>query len=99
MITSLTILVAMTWKWTGLAIPYLGNMGPYIGLALLLPVLFLFQNRWKLDRQIGELSYPIYVVHWMMMGVSYHFLGNIVVVQPSLFPLLLRRCQLLRQCY
>ena len=36
-------------------------------LALSLPLLFVFQkhNRW--DRSIGELSYPIYISHWLVV--------------------------------
>jgi peptidoglycan/LPS O-acetylase OafA/YrhL len=36
-------------------------------LTLALPFLFLFQKRNSWDRTIGELSYPIYICHWLMI--------------------------------
>jgi peptidoglycan/LPS O-acetylase OafA/YrhL len=36
---------------------------------ILLPLTFLFQNRSKLDRTVGNLSYPIYVGHLLAMSV------------------------------
>jgi peptidoglycan/LPS O-acetylase OafA/YrhL len=35
--------------------------------ALALPFLFLFQKRNSWDRMVGELSYPIYICHWLMI--------------------------------
>lgn len=31
-----------------------------------LPLLFIFQNRYTLDQSLGELSYPLYVSHWLV---------------------------------
>mgnify|MGYP000083950433 CR=1 FL=1 len=53
--------------------------------AALLPLAFLFQSRHKLDKAIGELSYPLYICHmlvimafsWLMHGLQEH--------QPMLF--------------
>ncbi len=40
--------------------------------AAALPFLFQFQRHFKWDRQIGELSYPIYIAHWSILyPVSY----------------------------
>jgi peptidoglycan/LPS O-acetylase OafA/YrhL len=36
-------------------------------LTLALPFLFLFQKHNSWDRTIGELSYPIYICHWLMI--------------------------------
>ena len=46
--------------------------------AALLPLAFLFQARYRLDKAIGELSYPIYICHalvilffgWLLDGAS-----------------------------
>ncbi|MGA9673173.1 MAG: acyltransferase [Terracidiphilus sp.] len=38
--------------------------------AMLLPVMFLFQNQSAIDKQIGELSYPIYISHILVAGLS-----------------------------
>jgi peptidoglycan/LPS O-acetylase OafA/YrhL len=35
--------------------------------VLALPFLFLFQKRNSWDRTIGELSYPVYICHWLMI--------------------------------
>src|SRR6266536_676035 len=35
--------------------------------SLALPFLFIFQIRFRLDSVIGELSYPIYIVHWLVL--------------------------------
>jgi peptidoglycan/LPS O-acetylase OafA/YrhL len=39
-----------------------------------LPFLFLFQrfNNW--DKKLGELSYPIYICHWFILGVVDRFI-------------------------
>ncbi len=44
----------------------------YVLVALLLPALFDFTNRHAWDRWLGELSYPLYLVHWtiLMFGVA-----------------------------
>lgn len=34
-----------------------------------LPLTFIFQNQYKLDRKIGELSYPIYIGHFLVIFV------------------------------
>lgn len=34
-----------------------------------LPFMFIFQHENKLDRNIGELSYPIYICHWLIISV------------------------------
>jgi peptidoglycan/LPS O-acetylase OafA/YrhL len=47
--------------------------------ALALPFLFLFQVRFRFDSIIGELSYPIYIVHWLVLesfDSLFHRLGR-----------------------
>jgi peptidoglycan/LPS O-acetylase OafA/YrhL len=46
--------------------------------SLALPALSAFQRsfkigRWQADRAIGELSYPIYITHWLMISLSSYF--------------------------
>ena len=72
-------------KWTGVAlgVVVLAVVAyPYVPLATLpksallfalflpsLPLLFVLQSNNKVDRSIGELSYPIYICHWLVIEV------------------------------
>jgi len=57
----------------------------YVGWALSLPMIFLFSERYRFDRFIGELSYPVYLLHLFviifssrimyMMGAKSAYLG------------------------
>lgn len=53
--------------------------------AALLPLAFLFQSRHRLDRVIGELSYPIYICHALVIMFFTWLLDEINVHQPMLF--------------
>jgi peptidoglycan/LPS O-acetylase OafA/YrhL len=33
-----------------------------------LPFIFILSKNWKLDRQLGELSYPIYIAHILILS-------------------------------
>jgi len=50
--------------------------GPYkapilfLCFILFLPFTFIFQNKFKLDRSIGNLSYPIYIGHFLMIFLA-----------------------------
>jgi peptidoglycan/LPS O-acetylase OafA/YrhL len=63
----LVALVALHPRWVDIK-PYQF----YVLVALLLPALFDFTSRHKWDRWLGELSYPLYLVHWsiLMFGVA-----------------------------
>jgi peptidoglycan/LPS O-acetylase OafA/YrhL len=50
--------------------------------VLMLPFLFVFQRRNHWDRTIGELSYPIYICHWLMILVIKYGTKMIHVEQP-----------------
>lgn len=42
----------------------------YLSIALFLPIIFNFTKYNRLDRFIGELSYPLYVVHILVINVA-----------------------------
>jgi peptidoglycan/LPS O-acetylase OafA/YrhL len=41
----------------------------YLLVVLLIPLAFIFQNRSRLDKWVGDLSYPIYIVHALVIGI------------------------------
>lgn len=45
----------------------------FVIFPILLPLTFLFQNRTMWDRTVGELSYPIYIGHMLIVWVVGHF--------------------------
>ncbi len=45
----------------------------YSIITLTLPILFIFSRRIKIDRMIGELSYPIYITHALILGTLGRF--------------------------
>jgi peptidoglycan/LPS O-acetylase OafA/YrhL len=60
--------------------------------ALLIPVVFhatreakSFVGRW--DKNIGDLSYPIYITHILSLWVSVYFLNNFISIQGGMEPL------------
>ncbi|MBO9327577.1 acyltransferase family protein [Achromobacter xylosoxidans] len=53
--------------------------------AALLPAAFLFQSRYRLDRAIGELSYPVYICHALVIMILDWLFDEIDVHQPMLF--------------
>jgi peptidoglycan/LPS O-acetylase OafA/YrhL len=58
----LAALVALHPRWVDIK-PYQF----YVLVALLLPSLFDFTTRHKWDRWMGDLSYPLYLVHWPIL--------------------------------
>jgi len=48
----------------------------YIGLMLAIPFLFSYSAEKRLDGFIGELSYPLYLVHGIILGSVFGFMGN-----------------------
>lgn len=49
---------------------------PYAGYGVFICVLFYFTCKNRLDRFIGELSYPVYVVHMLVMNVLVLFVAH-----------------------
>lgn len=61
-----------------------------------LPFIFILTKRNKLDTYIGELSYPIYISHWLVVVILNYFklpylpsTGTVVVIITILFSILL----------
>ncbi len=48
----------------------------YAATVLGLPFIFNYSKKIKWDRMIGELSYPIYIVHWSVIAVTRFFFGT-----------------------
>lgn len=53
--------------------------------AALLPLAFLFQSRYRLDKVIGELSYPIYICHTLVIVFFGWLLDDTQLRQPAMF--------------
>lgn len=64
-----------------LAYPYLPNFYKYplflIGFFISLPFIFLLSKRWIFDRQIGELSYPLYIAHIFVLSIITRLQANL----------------------
>ena len=58
---SLALLVAYPWLPLGVRDPLVTG-----GFALALPFVFAATSSWKWDRMVGELSYPLYLSHWLV---------------------------------
>jgi peptidoglycan/LPS O-acetylase OafA/YrhL len=84
-------------QWTGICVasalallalyPVLPSRGSGTFIALigvmivLLPVMFVFQNHSAFDKYIGELSYPIYICHMLVAGLTATALAKLSVHQ------------------
>jgi len=51
----------------------------YLLFLLLLPLTFIFQNEFAADKYIGDLSYPIYVVHTLVIWLTYRFAEHLSI--------------------
>lgn len=51
---------------------------------LLMPLAFIFQTNRKWDKWIGDLSYPIYICHMLVINVSTFFISKIVPTENSI---------------
>lgn len=55
--------------WGGVFFTWASISGLYTAFALLIGPVFLLTKDWAWDRAIGELSYPIYLVHWGLLSI------------------------------
>lgn len=60
----------------------------YFWIGLFLPVLLEFGRRYRWDRSLGELSYPLYLVHWPVGAFLAALLGPGSAIDPILAVLL-----------
>ncbi|WP_197428731.1 acyltransferase family protein [Phnomibacter ginsenosidimutans] len=69
-LSMLTLLLSATFFYNQIALP--GKSALYLTLIFLtLPFAFTFTKNISLDRYIGELSYPIYISHMLVLTVCY----------------------------
>ncbi len=63
------LIFTFSFSW----IPFQYKTYLYMGLFFLsLPFIFILSKKWKIDRYIGELSYPVYICHMLvLMMVEY----------------------------
>jgi peptidoglycan/LPS O-acetylase OafA/YrhL len=47
-----------------------------------LPLVFIFQNDHAWDTDIGDLSYPIYIGHWLALGVTTRLMAKLGITAP-----------------
>ncbi len=73
----------MTWLY-GIVIPVNGTNSldeprfwfAYVAFAVAIPFIFCSTKKVAVDRLIGDLSYPLYIVHGLVIGVAYSRLGH-----------------------
>jgi peptidoglycan/LPS O-acetylase OafA/YrhL len=64
------VLIAVSAGWFAIPMMQLQKMVLLFLLFIpLLPLSFLFQNQYRFDKKIGDLSYPIYIVHHLVVQV------------------------------
>lgn len=57
----------------------------YCSFAALVPFVFEATKRSRLDREIGELSYPLYLVHGLVLGIIYYRWNGIQGLVPDVW--------------
>ncbi|NYS14850.1 acyltransferase [Achromobacter xylosoxidans] len=82
--TALLLLYALAHFSIGLP-PTLRDGIAVLLFAALLPLAFLFQSRHRLDKAIGELSYPIYICHALVILFFGWLLDGTQARQPAMF--------------
>lgn len=69
------IVLCMSFAWLPLSYN-LKNLALFGLFALIIPATFLFQASTRWDRAIGELSYPIYICHMLVLVLVERLLAN-----------------------
>lgn len=52
----------------------------YIIIVLCMPLAFLLTKNWQWDRFIGDLTYPFYLLHWLLLSINKGILPSFVVL-------------------
>ena len=82
-LASLLFLITLTFPL--IKLPGQIKAWPYFVLATVtIPLLFAHTKSWKFDRYIGELSYPIYLVHFLVVGVCTSILPPVLQYHRSI---------------
>lgn len=74
---TLYVLVGTVWNIGDVTTQDLGPLASFPLWIVIIPVLFFVFGNQKLDRMIGELSYPIYLVHFVVVAVASIPLGHL----------------------
>lgn len=65
--------IFFTFCYSSLSFNYQGVVYLFF-IFICIPFIFQLSKNWKLDRMIGELSYPVYISHWLIL-LSIGYLG------------------------
>lgn len=66
------LLITFSYNYLHLSLPFVSSYHHtdwlyYIGLLVVIPFVFLYTKKSKIDRLIGELSYPAYIIHTLVI--------------------------------
>jgi peptidoglycan/LPS O-acetylase OafA/YrhL len=100
--TLFLVVVSLAYSWLPGSL-HLKSLLLFACFIFLIPLTFLFQNRYSFDRKIGELSYPIYICHMLVVFAASNLLEAthradvvvrtiITVVATVIFAALLNAC-------
>lgn len=59
-------IMGMTFTYNYLNIPYKVYLYPFL-FFMAVPFIFVLSKKWKIDRWVGELSYPVYISHILVL--------------------------------
>ena len=79
---ALTILVLFGYEDLRDGLGYGVVVTGFVLFVLLVPLLFHFQNNSDFDKRVGDLSYPVYICHWVVVNGVMVSLGRDVFANP-----------------
>jgi peptidoglycan/LPS O-acetylase OafA/YrhL len=74
--TYFLIIVSLIWFKIPIA-QYFNSFVLFIFITLLLPLTFFFSTNNKWDKYIGDLSYPIYIGHFLIINIMFSLIKNL----------------------